>query len=133
MTLHANWLEWTFALLSLCTAIVQSISLVNGVYNTLSTLAAHREDTDLVYQAYGNLAQEILRILLAVDMLAVGWEFLFLPPPPPEYRDLPQSLVGLVGWIIAAMIVLTKSAADVTVGRKLRHRHVTATTNGHPE
>jgi hypothetical protein len=130
MTLHADWIEWVFAWAAVVSAIVTTYSMKDSLLNTVVALDSHKHDPDMVWQSYGNLAQEIICFVIAVVMLSVGWEFLFLEPPPPAYYALPQSLVGLIGYIILALLLTLKGTTNIGVSRRVRRRRITDFISG---
>jgi hypothetical protein len=46
--------------------------------------------------------------------------FLVLEPPPPAYRDLPQSLIGIYAWIFVAALIAGASMSDAYARRKVQ-------------
>ena len=69
--------------------------------------------------ADNNINQELMRLGIALVGVVTSWSFLYLPPPPPDYSSLPQSISGLIGWVIVMVIVIAKSLADMSLRKKL--------------
>lgn len=70
--------------------------------------------------AENNIHQEQLRLAVSVVMVLASISFLFLEPPPPQYWLLPQSLVGLIAWILVATIIMLSSLVDKSIRHKLQ-------------
>lgn len=114
-----TWLEVVFAALSIIAigvcmyawrdadidAAVLSVAKVNGPRRLV---------------ADNNIRQEQLRFGISLVMVLTSWSFLYLPPPPPDYGSLPQSISGLIGWVIVCLMVIVKSLADMSLRRRLQ-------------
>lgn len=85
--------------------------------------------------AEANQRGEAFRLAKCVVMVLASTASLFLPPPPPNYQELPQSLIGQIAWIVVALVMATHSFLDWQTRRKLAKYsadlHPTDPTTGH--
>jgi hypothetical protein len=116
---HATPVEGAFAVLAFVATLFSIYALRDATIDS-SLLTAAKVDGSRRLVADNNIRQEGLRLVIAGVMLLAGVSFLFLEPPPPEYWYLPQSLVGLIAWILVTAILILASWFDKSVRRKLQ-------------
>ena len=119
LVLHATPVETAFSIISLLSAIVSTYAL-RDAYIDSAILTAAKINGPRRAIADNNLHQEQLRFAIAVVMVMTSVAFLFLEPPPPEYTLLPQSLIGLVAWIVVATMLMVSSIIDKQIRKKLQ-------------
>jgi len=116
---HATPIETVFTIVSVVSAIVSIWALRDALIDA-SVQAAAKVNGPRRMVAINNIHQEILRLSMSGIMVLASISFLFLEPPPPDYLFLPQSLVGLIAWILVASIIMVKSLIDMSVRQKLQ-------------
>lgn len=115
---HVTPLELVFATSSMLALLVCAYAWRDA--NTDSAvLAAAQVNGPRRMIADNNINQELMRLGIALVGVVTSWSFLYLPPPPPDYSSLPQSISGLIGWVIVMVIVIAKSLADMSLRKKL--------------
>jgi hypothetical protein len=122
--LHANWVEWTFAVSALASVVISFYSMHDVMKDSSYLLLAENMDPKLKILletiATGATWQELIRLAIAGIMLVAAGSFLFLEPPPPPYHDLPQSLVGLTCNTLICIFISVKSVIDLLFRRRVR-------------
>lgn len=116
--LHANPIEFVYLIVALISTALSVFTLRDAVVDS-AYLSAAGKNGDRRMIADINIRQELFRFAANFVMLVVGVAFLFLEPPPPDYAVLPQTFVGLVGWISVATILSIWSLLDKSVRHKL--------------
>lgn len=116
---HATPVETVFTLVSIVASIVSVYALRDALVDAAVQTAAKVNGPRRMV-ALNNIHQELLRLCMTGVMVLASISFLFLEPPPPDYLFLPQSLVGLVAWVLVASIIMVKSLIDMSVRRKLQ-------------
>lgn len=116
---HATPVEGIFSTVAIVSAVVAIHSLREAMIDSAVQSAAKINGPRRMI-ADNNIHQEQLRLGISLVMVLAAITFLFLEPPPPDYYLLPQSLVGLVAWIIVASIVMVSSLVDKSIRRRLQ-------------
>ena len=119
MTAHMTWLEMVFAAVSLVSMLVTLYAWRDAITDS-AVLSAAKVNGPRRIIADNNIQQETLRVWIALVLVMTSWSFLYLAPPPPDYSSLPQSIAGLLGYIVIAMTVVLKSLADLSLRKKLQ-------------
>lgn len=84
-----------------------------------AVLTANKVNGPRRVTADANVRQEEIRIIIAFIMLLSSIGAIFLPPPPPEYSELPQSLILMFAWILVAILLTVSSFFDRSIRLKL--------------
>jgi Na+/proline symporter len=66
------------------------------------------------------VAEEGFKLAKCATMVIVAGLTLFLAPPPPTLRTLPQTYALVLGWIVVAIIMIVRSLMSKSVNAKLR-------------
>lgn len=90
---------------ALVDSAVLSAAKVNGARRTI---------------ADNNIRQEAIRFAVCFVMMLASFSFIFLEPPPPSYRVLPQSLVGLLAWVFVSLLLMIGTFLDRSIRKKLQ-------------
>lgn len=117
MNLHATWFEWTFLIIGVVGLVTSILTWRDAVLDGLFLTAAGKNGVRKMV-ADQNVRQESYRLGTSTIMMFVGLAFILLEPPPPNYYELPQSLVGLIGWTTIAGIQVVNSLMDKSMRRR---------------
>lgn len=116
---HATPIEVIFTIVALASEIVSIYALRDALIDS-TVQAAAKINGPRRLVADNNIRQEQLRLSISSVMLMASCTFLVLEPPPPSYLVLPQSMVGLIAWIIVSLIIMISSLIDKSVRKKLQ-------------
>jgi hypothetical protein len=116
---HATPVEGLFAFFAFVSTGISIYALRDAMMDS-AVLAAARVNGPRRMIADNNIHQEQLRLAVAAVMLLTAVSFLFLEPPPPDYIQLPQSLVGLIAWILVSSMLTVSSLIDKSIRKKLQ-------------
>lgn len=79
-----------------------------------------------------NIREELFRMCIGAAMIIVSSLAIFMAPPPPDYHQVPQSLVSMIGWNVVALILTTSSVFALYVKRKLK-KYAQEMVTSHPK
>jgi hypothetical protein len=65
------------------------------------------------------LAIDVARMVSHTIMLMAAVGFIFTAPPPPDYRAIPQTLIGLVAWILLSIEITFFTRLNLLFRRQL--------------
>lgn len=116
MMIHAWSLEWLFSGVSLA-VVVEAVT-------ALRITIVGRNDfkgTDGPRLDIANLNVEMAAVFLAIAVLLFGLSVasVLLRPPPPDYRQVPQTVVLLAGDITFGLLLLGASLRSTAVRNRL--------------
>ena len=117
MTLHWNSVEVVFCGVSIVVLFVAMYSVWD---TTVTQQAARRADERRRNVADTDHGQAWANFAVAVIMLGASIMALFLEPPPPDYSQVPQTVVYTVAWIMAGSVMVYSSVVRVKMQRRLR-------------
>lgn len=117
--IHATPIEGLFTIVSVLSTIVSIYALRSAMIDA-AVQAAAKINGPRRMVAENNIHQEQLRLAVSLVMVLASISFLFLEPPPPDYLLLPQSLVGLIAWILVSTIIMVSSLIDKSIRQKLQ-------------
>lgn len=120
---HATPFEWVFFWVALSSLVASILTYRDAVLAGIAALASldkqplqtelEKKDAVIVrLVAEQNTRQEIYRTIKSIIIVLVAICYLLMPPPPPDYFALPQSLVGLLGYVLLAGVQLFNSLLD---------------------
>lgn len=115
---HSSPLEDVFFGISICVTAT-SIWLLRQAQLDLTSLVARKQDGPRRATAEGNIQECWFNFSGALIMLGASTMALLLEPPPPEYAQLPQSLVFLVAWIMLGLLIVASGLLSKSRRRKL--------------
>lgn len=119
ITAHLTPLETVFSAIAMV-ALSVSVYAWRDAHIDSAILSAAGVNGPRRAIADNNIHQELLRFGIALVMVVTSWSFLYLAPPPPDYSGLPQSIAGLVAWILISLMVMTSSLMDKGIRKKLQ-------------
>lgn len=119
MSEHSTILEWLFLGMSVLTFLEALFALRMAMID-YAVFVGKKIDGGLRSTASSNVQMGWFFIAISVLMLGVSILTVLLPPPPPEYRNLPQSEVMIVGWIMLGILLVVASMLS-----KSSRRHLT--------
>lgn len=119
MNEHSTILEWLFLVMSVFT-FVEAINALRTAMIDHAVFVGKKIDGGLRSTASSNVQMGWFFIAISVLMLGVSILTVLLPPPPPDYQNLPQSEVMIVGWIMLGMLLVVASLLS-----KSSRRHLT--------
>lgn len=116
MTTHAWSLEWLFAGVSIA-LVVEAIMALRIALTTRADLG----DRTGPRWTIANLNVEMAKLFVVIALLMFGLSVasLFLRPPPPDYRQVPQTVVLLVGDITFGLLLLGASLRSTAARNRL--------------
>ncbi len=111
-------IELVWFSVSLLSLLLSAATLRDAIVDATFLLASGKNGARKVI-ADLNIRQEGFRMAITVIMVLASGLSLFLDPPPPDYTQLPQSLVTMAAWIVVAFIMAIWSLLDTSARRKL--------------
>lgn len=113
---HAWSLEWLFVGVAL-TVIVEAVTGMRIARTTRADLAGQ----DGPRLTIANLNVEMATVFLAIALLLFGLSVasVFLRPPPPDYTQVPQTVVLLCGDITFGLLLLGASLRSTAARNRL--------------
>ena len=117
--LHAHYIEmlWFAESLALLLWFIVSARRAIGMS---AYLKANQINGLLQISADNIIQQELLRTAIGSVMVVSSGAALFLAPPPPDYTNLPQTVVLLVAWNLVGGLMLLQSMIDRSANIRLR-------------
>lgn len=111
----AEWIWCAAALLS----TVLAVRSLRDAQDDLAFLTATGINGPRRLVADANIRQESFRLGCSFVMVAASITSLFMDPPPPPFRDVPQTMVTVFAWIVVAGAMSVASWLDRGARRKL--------------
>lgn len=111
MITHLNHAEAIFFAAAVAVFIASFLSLREALTDQIISNNSEASDPRRII-AGANVRQEWVRMAMALVMIMASTLALFLEPPPPNYKEVPQSAVYTVAWIVIAIIMLLCSALE---------------------
>lgn len=100
--------------------LIEAIIALQTAITDHAVFVGKKIDGGLRTTASSNIQMGWFFIAIAILMLGVSILTVLLPPPPPNYQDLPQSEVMIVGWIMLGILLVVASLLS-----KSSRRHLT--------
>lgn len=116
---HTSPIEIVFTFVAFCVVVVSIWALRDAMIDS-AVLTAARVNGPRRMISENAMRQEEIRLAIGCVMLLASVLFLFLEPPPPEYTILPQSLAGMIAWIVVGLMLSGSSILDRSVRRRLQ-------------
>ena len=113
MTLHANTIEFTWLAVSILALLLTVRRLRDTIKDVEFQTSANISGPRRMLAEVGQRA-EVFRVVKCLIAAFTAFASLFLEPPPPEYRFLPQSTLGIIAWIVIVSIMAWHSWLDGT-------------------
>jgi hypothetical protein len=119
--------EWTWFVISIIATGFTAYGLREAIMDHAFLISSGMNG---IRKAVAEMNQrgEGFRVIKCVVMVLASGASLFLPPPPPDYTELPQSLVSMIAWILVALVMLLHSYLD----RKTRQKIAHVSADAHP-
>lgn len=117
-TLNTSWIEIVWFISAVIATGFCAWGLRDTIIDTAFLISAGINGPRKII-AENNQRGEAFRMIKACVMLLASGASLVLPPPPPSYSELPQSLVGLMAWLIVAGALIMHSLSDRVARRRL--------------
>lgn len=115
----AQWLEWMFW----CTSVILLITATVALRDALKDEAfinARRLNGPYQLIAERNVRDEMFRLAKGSVLFFMAVLSIVLPPPPPDYRSIPQVMVTMTGANILAILMTSQSLWALFVKKKLK-------------
>lgn len=114
---HAHPIEWGLLSIAL-------ISFLGGVWRVWQATSDRRALSTQGRNGYFSISAEgfVLDawffLTNQIIITLVAFAFLTTAPPPPDYSDIPQSLIGMLGYVMLTLVHILKS----NFAYRTRHR-----------
>jgi hypothetical protein len=128
MIAHASLFEWVFLLVS-ALVVVEAVANLRTARLDQAVFIGKKIDGGLRSVADVNVQMGWFFVATSVLMFGVSLLSLLLAPPPPDYIDLPQSVVMIVGWILLGLLMVIASM----LSKSARHKMMNLSRAEHQE
>lgn len=116
--LHAHYIEVIWFTQSLCLLTWFIVSARRAI--SMGAYLKENGINGLLQISSDNIVhQELLRLAIGMIMVFASAASLFLAPPPPNYADLPQTVVLLLSWNAVGALMLLQSIVDRAANTRL--------------
>lgn len=116
---HTNLIEISWAVIAVVVLAFAFYGLRESIIDS-AFLLANKVNGPRKLTAEMNKREETFRLSQTVVMLLYAIGALILPPPPPNYSEQPQTLVGLLAWMMVGLLMIADSLMARAARKKLQ-------------
>lgn len=117
----AHPLEYVFFSISFIGFVAMLWALVDA-QRYLNYMTARGVNGGMRLSAIQQIAMDMCLTICFTAMTITSIAFLFTAPPPPDYTQLPQSLIGMCSFIFISGILLFAVLVNLRIRKKLEHK-----------